>query len=58
VYLLKDDNDESIYPTKCFQLFNNAKGGKSVNLNNKIGSSNDLYIRLYDVWHLNICNDL
>ena len=37
-YLLKDDNDESIYPTKCFQLFSNDKGGKPLNLDKFVAS--------------------
>ena len=37
-YLLKDDNDESIYPTKCFQLFNNDKGGKPLSLDKFVAS--------------------
>ncbi len=57
MYLLKNDKDESIYPSKCFRLSKKATGSKPINLSDKVKSHNELCVKLYDVWHLNICNE-
>lgn len=57
-YLLKDDNDESIYPTQCFKLFNSENGKKEIDLNSNLNFKNDIYIKLFNVWHLNISNKI
>ena len=57
-YLTQDDNNESIYPTSCIKLFSNAKGDKQINLNKIIDKSSDIFIKLFDVWHLNFCNEM